>query len=101
MRRRTVRLFLRLTADVNSRLRSLMRYHGDLSEYINEAFMSLDLRSIELIPVVIGRNSRGMTAVISVAANGRLRSAVKRRGCTLTELANSALHKWLGDKKNV
>jgi hypothetical protein len=98
MRGRTVRLFLRLTADVNSRLRSLMRYHGELSEYINEAFLSLDLRSIELIPVVIGRNCRGMTAVISVAANGRLRSAVRRRGCTLTELANSALHKWLGQK---
>jgi hypothetical protein len=78
-----------------------MRYRGELSEYINEAFMSLDLRSIELIPVVIGRDSQGMTAVISAAANGRLRSAVKRRGCTLTELANSALHKWLGDKKNV
>jgi hypothetical protein len=98
MRRRTVRLFLRLTADVNGRLRSLMRYHGDLSEYIDEAFMSLDLRRIELIPVAMARNSRGMTAVISVAANGRLRSAVKRRGCTVTELANSALHKWLGDK---
>jgi hypothetical protein len=57
-----------LTADVNSRLRSLMRYHGELSEYIDEAFMSLDLRSIELIPVAM--HSRGMTAVISVAANG-------------------------------
>lgn len=98
MKGRTVRLFLRLTADVNSRLRSLMRYHGELSEYINEAFMSLDLRSIELIPVAMSRNSRGMTAVISLAANGRLRSAVKRRGCTVTELANSALHKWLGEK---
>jgi hypothetical protein len=98
MRERTVRLFLRLTADVNSRLRSLMRYHGDLSEYIDEALISLDLRNIELIPVAMGRNSRGMTAVISVTANGRLRSAVKRRGCTVTELANSALHKWLGDK---
>jgi hypothetical protein len=75
-----------------------MRYHGDLSEYIDEAFISLDLRSIELIPVAIARHCRGMTAVISVAANGRLRSAVKRRGCTVTELANSALHKWLGDK---
>ena len=75
-----------------------MRYHGDLSEYIDEAFISLDLRRIELIPVAMARNSRGMTAVISVAANGRLRSAVKRRGCTVTELANSALHKWLGGK---
>ena len=93
MKGRTVRLFLRLTADVNSRLRSLMRYHGELSEYINEAFMSLDLRSS---PVAMARHSRGMTAVISVAANSRLRSAVKRRGCTVTELANSALCKWLG-----
>ncbi len=101
MRGRTVRLFLRLTADVNSRLRSLMRYHGELSEYIDLALLFADPRKVDLIPVAMGRNSRGMTAVISVGANGRLRSAVKRRGCTVTELANSALHKWLGDKKNV
>ena len=93
-----MRLFLRLTADVNFRLRTLMRYHGELSEYIDQAFMSSDLRRIELIPVAVGRTTRGMTAVISVAANGRLRTAARRRRCTVTEIANSALHKWLNNR---
>jgi hypothetical protein len=36
MKGRRVRLFLRLTTDVNDRLRALMRYHGELSRYIDE-----------------------------------------------------------------
>ena len=95
---RRVRLFLRLTAGVNNRLRMLMRYHGELSEYVDQALMSFDLRSIDLIPVAVGRRTRGMTAIISGTANMRLRSAARWRGCTVTELANSALHKWLGQK---
>ena len=75
-----------------------MRYHGELSEYIDEALMSSDLRNIELIHAAVGRRTGGMTAVISVAANSRLRSAARHRGCTVTELANSALHRWLGEK---
>lgn len=46
-----MRLFLRLTAEVNNRLRMLMRYHGELSEYIDQALMSLDLRNIDLVPL--------------------------------------------------
>lgn len=99
MKGRRVRLFLRLTTEVNNRLRILMRYHGELSEYIDQALLSFDLRRIDLIPVAVGRRTRGMTAVISVTANTRLRSAARRRHCTVTELANSALHKWLGEKK--
>ena len=49
MRRRRVRLFLRLTADVNDRLRTLMRYHGKLSRYIDEA-LSSDLKNIGVDP---------------------------------------------------
>src|SRR5579883_1157130 len=99
MKGRRVRLFLRLSAEVNNRLRTLMRYHGELSKYIDQALLSFDLRNIELIPVAVGRRTRGMTAVISITANGRLRKAAKRRRCTVTELSNSALHKWLGERK--
>jgi len=71
MKGRRVRLFLRLTTDVNDRLRALMRYHGELSRYIDDA------RS----------------------ANTRVRAAAKQRGCTVTALANSALDKWLGGRR--
>ena len=37
MKGRRVRLFLRLTTDVNDRLRALMRYHGELSRYVDAA----------------------------------------------------------------
>ena len=99
MRGRRVRLFLRLTADVNDRLRALMRYHGELSRYIDDALTSLDLASIELMPVTIGRRARGITAIVSGSANTRVRAAAKRRGCTVTALANSALDKWLGGRR--
>jgi len=99
MRGRRVRLFLRLTADVNDRLRSLMRYHGELSRYIDDALTSLDLASIELMPLTVGRRARGITAIVSGSANTRVRLAAKRRGCTVTALANSALVKWLGGRR--
>ena len=99
MRGRRVRLFLRLTADVNDRLRALTRYHGELSRYIDDALTSLDLASIELMPVTIGRPAQGITAIVSGSANTRVRAAAKRRGCTVTALANSALDKWLGGRR--
>ena len=38
---RSVRLFLRLTRDLNERLRAATRYQGDLSEYITDALVSV------------------------------------------------------------
>ena len=92
-----MRLFLRLTTEVNDRLRTMMRYHGELSRYIDEALNAADLDGIELVAAGSGRG-RGITAVISHSANDRLRCAAKQRGCTVTALANSALKEWLGGK---
>jgi hypothetical protein len=89
-----VRLFLRLTTEVNDRLRTMMRYHGELSRYIDEALSAADLDGIELVAGGSGRG-RGITAVISHSANDRLRCAAKQRSCTATALANSALREWL------
>lgn len=92
-----MKLFLRLTTEVNDRLRTNMRYHGELSRCIDEALTSSDLGSIELLAAG-GEKGRGITAVISHSANARLRSSAKQRGCTVTALANSALKQWLGGK---
>lgn len=48
MGERNVRLFLRLNPDVNERLRAATRYQGDLSEYIAEALVSVDLSRVAL-----------------------------------------------------
>jgi len=92
-----VRLFLRLTTEVNDRLRTMMRSHGELSRYIDEALTAADLEAVQLLSGESGRG-RGITAVISHSANDRLRSASKQRGCTVTALANGALKEWLGGK---
>ena len=92
-----MRLFLRLTTEVNDRLRTMMRNHSEFSRYIDEALSAADLDGIELLSGDSGR-SRGIAAVISHSANDRLRCAAKQRGCTVTALANSALKKWLGGK---
>ena len=98
MRGRRVRLFLRLTADVNDRLRTLMRYHGELSGYVNDALTSLDLTKIDLLPVTLGRHCCAITAIVSQSAKARVRAAAHQRGCTVTALANSALDRWLVEK---
>jgi len=90
-----VRLFLRLTADVNERLRSRLRYQGELSRYIDEALTAADLGQVDLIPACPGKSTPGLTAVISARANMSLRSAARGRRCSITVLANSALHSWL------
>ena len=93
-----MRLFLRLTSDVNDRLRVMMRYRGDLSRCVDAALTSTNLGTVELDPVMPGKKPPALTAVISGRANARIRSAAKQRGCTVTVLANSALRKWLGEE---
>ena len=93
-----MRLFLRLTTEVNDRLRMMTRQHGELSRYIDEALSAADLDAIELLSGDSGRGRGIIKAVISHAANDRLRSAARQRGCTVTVIANSALMEWLGGK---
>ena len=57
---------------MNDRLRVLMRYHGELSRYIDDALTSLDLATIELMPVTLGRTARGITAIVSGSGPARV-----------------------------
>ena len=91
-----VRLYLRLMADVNDRLRESMRHRGDLSRQIEEALSSTDLETIELSKIPPGRSARALTAIVSSRADRQLRDAARQRSCTVTALANSALSRWLG-----
>ena len=90
-----MRLFLRLNADVNERLRAVLRYQGELSQYIDEALTETDLDTVYLVPARPGKATPGLTAVVSAQANSMLRSVAQRRGCSITVLANSALQNWL------
>jgi hypothetical protein len=55
-----VQLFLRPTTDVNDRLRTMMRYHGELSRDIGETLSVADLEAVELLSEATGRG-RGIT----------------------------------------
>jgi hypothetical protein len=90
-----VRLFLRLTLDVNDRLRTMTRYHGDLSQFIEQALTSIDLETLELMPGTRGKGPPAITAIVSRYANDRLRATAERRKCSLTMLANSTLTAWI------
>jgi hypothetical protein len=68
MGERNVRLFLRLNPDVNERLRAATRYQSDLSEYIAEALVSVDLSTVALDAQKVSRTDPALTAVISADA---------------------------------
>lgn len=87
---RNVRLFLRLNPDLNERLRAATRYQGDLSEYITDALVSIDLSTVSVDVSKVSRTDPGLTAVISAVANASLRTAAWKRRCPITALANSA-----------
>lgn len=89
-----MKLFLRLTTDVNERLRTLLRYRGDLSRFVEEALTALDLTSIDLLHAPY-RNARGTTAMVREQTAVHLETVAKHRGCSTNRLANSALHAWL------
>jgi hypothetical protein len=76
----------------------MMRYHGELSRFIEQALTSLDLLSIELTRGGLCKGSRAITVIVSRSADSRIRAAAQRRHCTVTALANSALDKWLGER---
>ena len=92
------RLYLRLTEEVNDRLRESMRHRGDLSRQIDEALCSTDLAKVELNKIPPGRNAHALTAIVSSSADRQLRDIARQRGCTVTALANGALSRWLTRK---
>jgi hypothetical protein len=51
-------LFLRLNADVNERLRAMLRYQGELSRYIDEALFRLGWKWKERSAVKITERTR-------------------------------------------
>ena len=89
-----MKLFLRFRADVNEALRSLLRYRGDLSRFVEEALSSPDLVCVTLVSPP-SRGTRATTAVIHKDVAARVIAVARGRGCSTTVLANSALYRWL------
>lgn len=92
-----MKLFLRFRADVNEGLRSLLRYRGDLSRYVEEALSSPDLMCVALVSAP-APGTRATTAVVHKDVVARLIAVARSRGCSTTVLANSVLYRWLASK---
>lgn len=90
-----VKLFLRLAADINERLRSSLRYRGDFSRFVEEALTTTDLMRVSLVPGLSIGNAKGTTASVTLRTREHLGSAATSRGCSVNSLANSALAAWL------
>lgn len=91
-----VKLFLRLATELNDNLRTLLRYRGDLSHFIEEALNKTDLTNVKLFTGIATGNAGGTTATIKIRTGLRLKAAAKARGCSMDILANSAILAWLG-----
>lgn len=90
-----VKLFLRLSADVNERLRSALRYRGDLSRLVESALSKSDLSRVELVRADAKWETRGTTASINSRTGLRLAQVAMLRRCSINLLANSAIAQWL------
>jgi hypothetical protein len=89
-----MKLFLRFRADVNEAFRSLLRYRGDFSRFVEEALSSPDLICVTLVSPP-SRGTRATTAVINKDVAVRIIAVARWRGCSTTVVANSALYRWL------
>ena len=96
--KKKMKLFIRLTSEINDRLRSLLRYRGDLSRLIEEALTTTDLYKVALLSAGSARAVEGTTASTSERVGTRLRAAATYRHCSVNSLANSAIAAWLNTK---
>ena len=90
-----IKLFIRLTSEINDHLRSLLRYRGDLSRFIEEALKPTDLYKVALLAPRGSPNLRGTTASTDRRVSASLKSAAIRPRCSANWLANSAIAAWL------
>jgi hypothetical protein len=92
-----MKLFIRLTSEIDNGLRNLLRYRGDLSRFIEEALTTADLNRVALLSSC-SWNGRGTTASINKRTGDCLKAAASFRGCSANSLANSAIATWLSKR---
>ena len=93
-----MKLFIRLTAEINDRLRSLLRYRSDLSRFIEEALTTIDLYEVALLSPGRACGAKGTTASTGKRVGARLKAAATHRQCSVNSLANSAIADWLSNR---
>jgi hypothetical protein len=93
-----MKLFVRLTSEIDNGLRRLLRHRGDLSRLIEEALTTTDLHRVALLAPGGTCESKGTTASTGKRVAARLKAAARNRGCSANSLANSAIAAWLRER---
>jgi hypothetical protein len=95
---RKMKLFIRLTSEINDGLRGLLRYRGDLSRFIEEALTTTDLYRVALLSPGSLCDAKGTTASTGKQIGAHLKAAATHRRCSVNSLANSAIAAWLSSR---
>lgn len=74
-----MKLFIRLTSDINARLRGLLRYRGNLSRFVEEAVTTTDLYRVPLLSSSGVRGTKGTTASTDSQSRTPLKEAATYR----------------------
>jgi hypothetical protein len=93
-----MKLFIRLTSEINDGLRALPRYRGDLSRFIEEALTTIDLYKVTLLSPGRVCGGKGTTASTGRRIGARLKAAANSPTVLRNSLANSAIAAWLSTR---
>lgn len=98
---KTVKMLVRLTSDLNDRVRTRFRYHGELSGLVVDALQNTDLQRVKLVELKgVSRPGysengaltvRATTVTLPLTVQHELRKAAESRACSMNALMNSAL----------
>ena len=84
---------VRLLRSLDKLLRDKPRYAGELSTSINDALLSIDLNTVELVKLQSRQKQTGRETqvVILRRLRDRIHQVAKKRNCSMNQLVNSAL----------
>ena len=99
-RPKTIKLAVRLLEGLNSPLRAMTQYRGDLSEIVMEAIDQVNLSEAPLVDIRASKANE-TCVMLSEASLRSLKKIAKQRDASLNVLVNTAVAHWLADKKAI
>lgn len=97
---KTIKLAVRLLEGLNTPLRGMTQYRGDLSEIVMEAIGQVNLAEAPLVDVRAAK-AKETCVMLSETTLRTLKKAAKQREASLNALVNTAVAHWLADKKAI
>jgi Na+/phosphate symporter len=90
----TIKLGVRLLDAIQTPLRDLVRFQGDLAKFIVEAIETVDVEHVPLV-VMSEPKARDTTIRVSKEIFDRLADTAKKRNTSMNAILNTAVAHWL------